>query len=147
MSLQDVLNNMREIIHRIKKSVLPQAIFWGIINLVLALPILVRVAVAQETLGGKTPPPPTSLTLTNPLATDSFSALVEAIAKLAAQIGIPIAAIFIIYSGLMFVTARGSEEQLKKAKTTFMWAMIGTAILLGAWVIAAAISGTIQGLK
>ncbi|MBI4692242.1 MAG: hypothetical protein HY773_02265 [Candidatus Terrybacteria bacterium] len=108
------------------------------------MPILVR---GQERIGGETPPPSTSLTLINPLGDKSFSQLVEAIAKLAAQIGIPIAAIFIIYSGLLFVTARGSEEQLKKAKTTFMWTMIGTAILLGAWVIASAIAGTIQGLK
>lgn len=85
--------------------------------------------------------------LSNPLQAQSFAELVEDIAKLAAQIGIPVAAIFIIYSGLLFVTARGSEEQLKKAKTNFMWAMIGTAILLGAWVIARAISETIRGLN
>jgi len=85
--------------------------------------------------------------LTNPLNAGSIPALVESIAALAAQIGIPIAAIFIIYSGVLFITARGSEEQLKKAKTNFMWAMIGTAILLGAWIIAKAISDTITGLK
>lgn len=119
------------------KNILRQAIFWGIINLVL-----IKQVFAEEEGGGTVP-----ATLTSPLEAESFSALVEAIAKLAAQIGIPIAAIFIIYSGLMFVTARGNEEQLTKAKTTFMWAMVGTAILLGAWVIASAISGTIEKLK
>lgn len=118
---------------------MPKTVFWGIINLVLILPLIIKAA-------GPQPSPPTKLELTSPLKADSFSALVEAIAKLASQIGIPIAAIFIIYSGLLFVTARGSEEQLKKAKTTFMWTMIGTAILLGAWVIASAISGTIKKL-
>lgn len=83
--------------------------------------------------------------LTNPLKSETIAQLVENIAKLVAQIGIPVAAIFIIYSGLLFATARGNEEQLKKAKTNFMWAMIGTAILLGAWVIAKAISETIKG--
>jgi len=82
--------------------------------------------------------------LSNPLKSCTFADLVQSIAKLAVQIGIPIAAIFIIYSGLLFVTARGNEEQLKKAKTNFIWAMIGTAILLGAWVIASAISETIK---
>ncbi len=115
--------NMKKFIYKIK---------WGILS--ISLPIN---ALAQG--GG------TGGELTNPLNVGSIPALVESIAALAAKIGIPIAAIFIIYSGLLFVTARGSEEQLKKAKTNFMWAMIGTAILLGAWVIAKAIKETIQG--
>ncbi len=123
---------MKKFIH---KNILSQTIFWGIINAVLTLPSLVKSAGVGETPG---------TTLTNPLTAQSFSDLVASIAKLAAEIGIPIAAIFIIYSGLLFVTARGSEEQLKKAKINFMWAMIGTAILLGAWVIADAISTTVK---
>jgi hypothetical protein len=121
---------IKTIIH---KNILSQIILWVIINIVL-------IPTAFADTGGGT----SGTTLTNPLNAQSFSALVESIAKLAAQIGIPIAAIFIIYSGLLFVTARGNEEQLKKAKTNFMWAMVGTAILLGAWVIAKAISTTIK---
>lgn len=83
--------------------------------------------------------------LTNPLKSESIAQLVENIAALAAQIGVTVAAIFIIYSGILFVTARGNEEQLKKAKTNFMWAMLGAAILLGAWVIAKAIADTVKG--
>lgn len=105
-------------------------IYWVIINIVLTKSVL---AVQGET------------GLTNPLKSQTIAELVENIAKLAAQIGIPVAAIFIIYSGLLFVTARGNEEQLTKARKNFMWAMIGTAILLGAWVIAKAISETIKG--
>ena len=122
---------MKKFIHI--KNILSQIIFWGIINIVL---IPRAFALQGETTG---------TTLTNPLNAQSFSDLVLSIAKLAAQIGIPIAAIFIIYSGLLFVAARGNEDQLIKAKTNFMWAMIGTAILLGAWVIAKAIKETIQG--
>jgi hypothetical protein len=123
---------MKKFIHI--KNTLSQTIFWGIINIVLVFHVF-----AQEGGGGTS-----GTTLTNPLKAKTFSALVESIAKLAAEIGIPIAAIFIIYSGLLFVTARGNEEKLKSAKKTFMWAMIGTAILLGAWVIAKAISTTIK---
>jgi hypothetical protein len=117
---------MKKFIH---KNILSQTIFWVIINVVL---IPRAFALQDET------------SLTNPLNAKTFSDLVASIAKLAAEIGIPIAAIFIIYSGLLFVTARGSEDQLKKAKTNFMWAMIGTAILLGAWVIADAIATTVK---
>ena len=109
-------------------------IYWIIINIILTKPVF-----AQDVIGE------TGGELINPLEAGSIPALVESIAALVAKIGIPIAAIFIIYSGLLFVTARGNEEQLKKAKTNFMWAMIGTSILLGAWVIAKAIKQTIQG--
>ncbi len=99
--------------------------------------ILIRPAMASTCVSGGG--------LTNPLNSCSFAELVTTIANLAMKIGIPIAAIFIIYAGLQFVTARGNEEKLKSAKTNFYWAMIGTAILLGANVIATAISETIKG--
>ena len=84
--------------------------------------------------------------LENPLISDSFADLVTNIAKIVAEIGVPIAVIAIIWAGFLFVTARGSEDQIKKAKTTFFWAIIGTAILLGSWALATAISGFVQGL-
>lgn len=51
--------------------------------------------------------------------------------------------IYIIYSGFLFVTARGNETKLATAKRAFMYAVIGTAILLGAWAISLAIKATI----
>ncbi len=84
--------------------------------------------------------------LTNPLISCSFADLVTNIARIVAQIGVPIAVIFIMWAGFLFVTARGSEEQLKKAKTTFFWAILGTAILLGAWALATAITGFVTSL-
>ena len=80
----------------------------------------------------------------NPLEKDSFIELINSLASLAMKIGIPVAGIFIIYSGLLFVTARGNEEQIKKARQNFFWTMGGTAILLGAKVIVSAISETIK---
>lgn len=130
--------NMQIIIHKIKDKTLLRALFWGIINTALALPILVKADGAGET-GGQ---------LDNPLgSTSSFADLIAKIANIIMKVGIPIAAIFLIYSGLMFVTARGSEDQLKKAKNTFMWTVIGTGILLGAVVIAKGIEATITSLK
>lgn len=60
--------------------------------------------------------------------------------------GVPIAAVFIIYSGFLFISARGNHEKIKRAKETFLWTIIGTAILLGIWVIVAVISGTVENL-
>ena len=131
---------MQKIIHKIKNISLLQVVFWGIINIVLALPILAKADELAAKIGG-------SAKLDNPLGVNSFAALIAAIANIIMKVGIPIAAIFLIYSGLMFVTARGSEEQLKKAKNTFMWTVVGTGILLGAVVIATGIEATITALK
>ncbi|MCI0542171.1 hypothetical protein L0Y69_00230, partial [bacterium] len=62
-------------------------------------------------------------------------------------VGIPIAAVFLIYSGFLFLTAQGDTTQLTKAKTSFVWAAIGTAVLLGAWALAEAIRGTIDTIS
>ncbi|OGZ30816.1 MAG: hypothetical protein A2931_01795 [Candidatus Niyogibacteria bacterium RIFCSPLOWO2_01_FULL_45_48] len=86
-------------------------------------------------------------TLKNPLKAENFGQVVESLARAITAIGIPLAAIFIIYSGFLFVSARGSEEQLKKAKTTFFWTMVGTLLIVGAWAIATAINQFAQGLR
>lgn len=84
--------------------------------------------------------------LTNPLESETFADLIAKIAKIVAQIGFPVAVIAIIYAGFLFVTARGSEEQIKKAKTTFFWSILGTALLLGAWALAEAIKTFVETL-
>ena len=58
-----------------------------------------------------------------------------------------VAVFFIVYSGFLFVTARGSEDKLKTAKRALLYSVIGTAILLGAWVIAEVIASTINQLR
>ena len=87
-----------------------------------------------------------STILCNPLKTDSFTSLMESISQLAVEIGIPIAALFIIYSGLKLVMARGNEEDIKKAKTGLTWAIIGSGILIGAWTIMKILQSTVESL-
>ncbi len=55
--------------------------------------------------------------------------------------------VMIIYSGFLFVTARGNEEKLKNAKRAFLYTAIGSAILLGAVALAKIIGSTINALK
>jgi hypothetical protein len=47
-----------------------------------------------------------------------------------------VAVIVIIASGIMFMSAGGSEERVTRAKTTFFWALVGLAIcLLGSGLV------------
>ena len=62
-------------------------------------------------------------------------------------IGGVVAVVMIIYAGFLYVTAGGDPGQIKKAHDALLWAVIGAAILLGAWVISQAISGTIDTLR
>ncbi len=62
-------------------------------------------------------------------------------------IGGIIVVLMIIYSGFLFVTARGSEDKIKDARRSFTYAAIGAAILLGAVAIGKAIEATINAFK
>jgi hypothetical protein len=87
-------------------------------------------------------------TLQNPL-NPSFSDIPKFIAgalKVMVTVALPIISLFIVYSGFLFLTAQGSEEGLSKAKTNFKYVIIGSILILGAWVIATLIGGTITQL-
>lgn len=84
--------------------------------------------------------------LCNPIKVNSFPLLIKTILEALIKIGIPIIALAIIYSGFLFVSARGNTEQLKKAKSSLMYTLIGGAVLLGSWAIAQVISETVLAL-
>jgi len=86
--------------------------------------------------------------LENPIGKiTSFDVLIKSILNIVMTIGIPIAVLAIIYSGFLFVTAQGNPEKLESAKNALLWTVVGTAILLGSWVLATAISSTIGALR
>ena len=84
--------------------------------------------------------------LPNPISANSFQEFVKDVLGIVLQIGVPVAALALIYSGFLFVKAQGNADELQKAKDTFLWTVIGVAILLGAWVLATVIKGTISAL-
>lgn len=72
--------------------------------------------------------------------------LLHAVLDAIVRILMPVIAIMFIVSGFLFVTAGGDTKKLDNAKQTFFGTVIGAAIVLGAWALATAIAGTIQGL-
>lgn len=82
----------------------------------------------------------------NPIKVNDFSAFIATVLGVILRIAIPIVAAFIIYSGLMFVLARGNSEKLEQAKTRLLYTLLGAGILLGAWMIATVIKATIEAL-
>lgn len=86
----------------------------------------------------------------NPLAARGVNTISDflkvVINDLVLPIGALIAVLYIMYAGFLMVTARGDEGQLKDAKAAFTHAAIGTAILLGSWVIAEVVQTTVNSL-
>jgi len=91
-------------------------------------------------------PPMGSATLPNFIGYTSISALIAAIANfLITYIVMPFAVIMIIYSGLLFVTAGGNEEKIKKAKRNLSWTLLGVVIILSANVLITYIQSLLSG--
>src|SRR3990167_8610093 len=101
---------------------------------------------AECNTGGNTNQPGGGTAITNPIQSNTFGELMAKIADAAAKIGLPLVAVFMIYAGFLFVSARGNEEQLTKAKTTFFWTIIGALLVVGAFAISLAIKDFAQKL-
>lgn len=88
--------------------------------------------------------------LKNPFKTlDSFPKIIKAVVNnIVLPIMIPFIALMLIYSGYLFVRARegGEVDGLKKAKQTLLYTLIGATLVLGAFVIANALQGTLNSL-
>ena len=84
----------------------------------------------------------------NPLGNlKSIPTFVAQLLSYVVKIGGIIAIFAFIYSGFLFVKARGNPKELDTAKLVFRNTIIGVAVLLGAQLIASIIIGTIKNLK
>ena len=85
-------------------------------------------------------------TIDNPIEADSVQGLIKTLLIGIIKIGIPIIALAIIYSGFLFVFARGNSEKLSEAKRALLYTAIGAGLILGAWALAQLISDTVLAL-
>lgn len=82
--------------------------------------------------------------LDNPIKAKDLLSLINLLIDGLMKVGLVAAACFIIYSGFLFVSARGEPGKITEAKKNFFWTIIGTAVILGAKVIVAIITGTLK---
>lgn len=83
-----------------------------------------------------------SQVIENPLQVSDLNNFVVGLLNALIKIGIPIMVVFLVYSGLRLVMARGNEKELADAKKNLLWVIIGAAILLGGWTIVKVLKGT-----
>ena len=79
-------------------------------------------------------------TIPNPLTSQSFGCLIKTISFAAIQVAVPIAVVAIIIAGVRYIIAAvaGKEGELAKIHKMFFWTLVGTAVVVGSFVLASA---------
>ena len=90
--------------------------------------------------------------LSNPLgdgpnADIDIIAFLQRLFRVMVKISLPFLVLFTIYSGLMFVEARGNTEKLESARKNFLYVIIGALIIFASWTIATVIKGTVDNIS
>jgi TRAP-type C4-dicarboxylate transport system permease small subunit len=109
--------------------------YFTIIILLLLSVIPIAVFAASQNCGDK---------LCNPLRYDSIEQLLPKLLDIVAQVGLVICTFFIVYAGFKYVTANGDPGKITTAHNILLWSVIGTAVLLGAKVLASILSNTVN---
>ena len=130
---------MQGLLHRISRSH-QLAVFIALIFVVAVF----QSGVSFAARGGGNP---TSVGISNPITSPSITAFLGVALKSLVNILIPFIVIAYIVVGLMFITARGAPDKLKIAKAALLYVSVGTAIVLGAWVLTEMISSTITAIQ
>lgn len=84
--------------------------------------------------------------LENPLKVPDLNKFVEGVLRAIVIIALPVITVFIVYAGFKYISARGNPGEITKAHENFKWVVIGAALILGAWVLATLIGGTVSQL-
>ena len=85
--------------------------------------------------------------LENPIKVGTLTELLQKAIDIVWKLGIPVIVLVIIYTGFLFVAAQGNPTKLIKAKDALLWVIIGSAVVLGSWVLAKALAGTVKNLQ
>jgi hypothetical protein len=110
----------------------------------ILVPFTVNAQVQQGTPGSNSQQSSGSSGIKNPLNVNSIQDLISAALKFVVNLLAIAGVVYIIWTGFLFVKAQGNPKELETAKKSFFNAIIGMAIILGAWAIATAIANTIN---
>ncbi|OHA09194.1 MAG: hypothetical protein A3B37_01485 [Candidatus Sungbacteria bacterium RIFCSPLOWO2_01_FULL_59_16] len=90
--------------------------------------VILALTISAETI----PPPTGNLTITD---------IINNIIDFAIRLVVPISVIMVLLAGFFYMTAGGSEEKVRTAHKTLLWAVIGTAIVLSAKAVIVIVKG------
>lgn len=82
----------------------------------------------------------------NPLGTTSIATLIGRVINAALGISGSIAILMIVYGGVTWLTSGGSPEKIQKGKNILVWAVIGLALIFGAYSLVNFVLSRVIGL-
>lgn len=85
--------------------------------------------------------------LQNPIKYPDIQSFLMALLNIVVQYGALLVVFFLVYTGFKFVVAQGNTEKIQEAKQMLVWVVVGAFVLLGVYVIKAAICGTLNQLQ
>jgi len=101
---------------------------------------------SNEVNPGGAGPQTISVKLLNPLKVDKLEDLFSSILTIVIILAIPLIVFFIIYSGFLYVTARGNPAQIEQATKSLTYAIIGGVLIVGAVAITEIIKSLVSSL-
>lgn len=84
--------------------------------------------------------------LDNPLGVDTIEKAIQLFMGILLKLAIPVIVLFFLWTGISYIMALGNADKIKKVHRMFMYTVIGTLLILGAWTITNAIVGTINAI-
>ena len=84
--------------------------------------------------------------LENPLKFPTLEKFIEGFLQAVIMIALPIIVAFMVYAGFKYIFARGNAGKITDAHKNFSYVIIGTILILGAWVLSTLIGATVRQL-
>ncbi len=86
-------------------------------------------------------------TFSDPLVSKAILEILRGFIRGVMYVGTPALVVLIVWTGFLFVAARGSSEGLTKAKKMALTTLIGSVLLLGLWALVTLAGNTFGGLS
>lgn len=68
--------------------------------------------------------------ITNPIGSNTFQEAIKRVTTWAAAIAVPLTTLMVLIAGLLYMTAGGDPEKIKRAHKALTWAAVGFAVVL-----------------
>jgi len=87
-----------------------------------------------------------NIQIDNPLTSNTIQGFIANVLSGITVLLTPVIVVMFLWTGFLFVKAQGNAEELKKARESLTYVLIGAAIALGAKAFAMVISSTLSQL-
>lgn len=107
-----------------------------------------KLLLLSATLVASTPFLASAQKLVNPLGSkgSSLEQIILSVVNVVQILLIMATVLYLLYAGLMFVTARGEASKLTKARDALLWGMVGAALILAARVLVTTLQSSVNSI-